>query len=117
LEKEIAELRHHQDNLARTVESQWAAVYNLQTAIVEARMALQADNDEAALRRRAEALRAVIDRIECTFIATGKRGGGTGKKNAILASVTIYPLEGDSVQYAVEREALADACQPLQART
>ncbi len=37
-------------------------------------------------------MRAVIQRIECTFTATGVSGSGWGKKNAQLATVTIYPV-------------------------
>ena len=51
-----------------------------------------------ALRQRAESLRAIIHRIECTFTATGQTGGGWGKKNARLATVTIYPVIDDSAE-------------------
>jgi hypothetical protein len=112
LERSIDELRCHQDNLAKDVEQLWQVVYSLQMAVVEAQLAMRDDNDEADLRRRAEALRAVIDRIECTFIATGKRGGGWGMKNSILAGVTVYPLDGNSVQYRADREPAEGSLKP-----
>jgi dihydrofolate synthase/folylpolyglutamate synthase len=45
--------------------------------------------------RRAEALRAVLGRIEWTFTATGKTGGGRGNKSSRLTKVTIDPVSGD----------------------
>ncbi len=57
---------------------------------------------DRAFRQRAEALRAVIQRIECRFTATGKAGGGWGKKNAVLTSVKIYPFSGEAVEVPAE---------------
>jgi len=74
-------------------------MHDLQSAIAEAQLALAKETGERALRERAEALRAVIQRIECTFKATGQRGGGWGKRGSELATVTIYPVVGESGEY------------------
>jgi hypothetical protein len=64
---------------------------------------------ERAMRQRAEALRAIVQRIECTFTATGQSGGGHGRKNARLSKVTIFPVVGDA------RHFLADSDSALRA--
>ena len=63
---------------------------------------MRTEAGERSLRQRAEALRAVIQRIECRFIATGAKGSGWGKRNAQLVSVTIYPVVGDSVELSAD---------------
>jgi hypothetical protein len=75
---------------------------DLRTAIADAKLAMENQAGERVLRQRAEALRAVIQRIECTFTATGQTGGGWGKKNARLARVMIYPVVGDSVEFSAD---------------
>ena len=51
-----------------------------------------------------EALRAIIQRIECTFEPTDQRGGGHGKKNTRFAKVTIYPIVGDAAHFRIEAD-------------
>jgi hypothetical protein len=57
---------------------------------------------ERALRQRAEALRTVIHRIECTFAATGQTRRGWNKTNTRLVKVTIYPIVGDARHFLAE---------------
>jgi hypothetical protein len=64
---------------------------------------------ERALRQRAEKLRAVIQRIECTFTAAGAAGGGWGKRNARLATVKVYPVGGDHLEFSSDRESSLQA--------
>ncbi len=54
--------------------------------------------DERCLRQRAEALNAVIHRIECHFTATGNVGRGKGK-NAGLAKIVIHPVTGETTEF------------------
>jgi DNA invertase Pin-like site-specific DNA recombinase len=100
LETQIQSLEQQRHNVADSVEQQWREVLDLSRAIKDAQKAMQHDTGERALRLRAEALRAVIQRIECTFVATGETGGGWGKKNARLATVTIYPVVGDPAKFS-----------------
>lgn len=102
LEARIAELRRQGEDAAEVVYTNYREMHDLQTAIADARLALRSEEGERALRRRAEALRGVIQRIECTFTATGAKGGGWGKRNSKLVRVTIYPVCGDSVAFSVE---------------
>jgi hypothetical protein len=60
---------------------------------------MQKDASEHALRHKAEALRGVIQRIECTFVATGETGAGWGKRNSRLVQVEFYPVVGDSLAF------------------
>ena len=53
---------------------------DLQRAVADAKLAMSNEAGERALRLRAEALRAVIHRIERAFTATGQTKGGYGKK-------------------------------------
>jgi hypothetical protein len=101
LEDRIGELKRQQHNVADVIEQHYRQMTDLQEAIHATREAMKSDNDAQALRRRAEALRAIVQRIECTFTATGQTGGGWGKKNARLATVTIYPVVGDSAAFSV----------------
>jgi hypothetical protein len=84
------------------VAAQWRQVLDLANFIREARAAMASEAGERALRERAEALRAIVQRIECTFPATGQAGAGWGKKNARLIKVTIYPVVGDSVWFSAD---------------
>ena len=99
LELKIEATTEKQQNLADVIEQQWREVLDLSDAIDKAKGAMKND---ANLRVRAEALRSVIQRIECTFTATGERGGGWGRKNALLASVTIYPITGESAEFSAD---------------
>jgi DNA invertase Pin-like site-specific DNA recombinase len=102
LEARIAELEQQRQNVAEIVEQHYRQMNDLQTAIGEAKRLMRSEAGERALRHRAEAVRAVIQRIECNFTATGETGGGWGKKNARLTSVTIYPVVGDSAAFPVD---------------
>jgi DNA invertase Pin-like site-specific DNA recombinase len=108
LEARIEELRAHRHDAAELVAAQYREVYDLQLAIADARAAMRADSGERALRRRAEKLRAIIQRIECNFVATGKTGSGYGKKNSKLAAVTFYPVVGDPVTFWAARPVVGD---------
>ena len=77
-------------------------MHDLQCAIADAEQSMQSEAGERALRQRAEAIRAVVQRMECTFTATGETGGGWGKKNARLTAVKIYPVVGDSAEFPVD---------------
>jgi hypothetical protein len=102
LEARIEELEGQQQNVADAIEQHYRQMTDLQEAVHAAREAMRSEVEERALRQRAEALRAVVQRIECTFTATGQTGGGWGKKNARLATVTIYPVGGDPVAFGAE---------------
>jgi hypothetical protein len=101
VEGRIAQLEQQQQDIAESVEQQYQKLQQLQQAIAEAKRAMRSESGERALRRRAEAIRAVIHRIECKFVATGHKGGGPGKNNARLAAVTIYPIVGDAGHYPI----------------
>jgi DNA invertase Pin-like site-specific DNA recombinase len=93
--------RAEQQDAAKAVEASWREMVDLQKAVAEAKKSLTSTHGASMLRRRAEALRKVIHRIECTFEVTGG-GGGRG---SMLATVTIYPVAGDSVNYAADATA------------
>jgi hypothetical protein len=63
---------------------------------------MKSKDGERALRQGAEAIRAVVQRIECTFTATGQKGGGWGRKNSRLVKVTFYPISGDPAEFSVD---------------
>jgi hypothetical protein len=94
LEARMAELEGQQQDSAGVVEQHYREMKDLQQAITDAKLAMQSGAGERALRQRA-----VIQRIECTFTATGNRGGGPGKANTKLVAVTIYPVDGSEVTY------------------
>ncbi len=72
---------------------------DLREAIEVAKRAFQSEAGERALRQRAEALRKVVQRIECAFTATGKTGGGSwANRGHKLVKVTIYPLVGEPLE-------------------
>ena len=87
-------------NAIAVVTQQFRELRDLQQAIADAKVAMKSEAGERALRQRAEALQAVVRRIECTFTATGQTGGGWGNKNARLAKVTIYPVTGDPAAFS-----------------
>src|SRR5262249_41960972 len=100
LDDRIKELEQQQQDAAEVVVSQFREMHNLQRAIDTVKAAMRSETGERALRQRAQAVRSVIQRIECTFTATGETGGGWGKKNARLVKVTIYPVVGDPVSFS-----------------
>jgi hypothetical protein len=106
VEAKMDSLRRQQTDASAVVEAQLRELSAMQDAIGKARQTLQADNAERAVRQKAEAVRRVIARIDCTFTATGveanksgRRGGGWGKRSSELVRVTIYPLIGEEVTY------------------
>jgi DNA invertase Pin-like site-specific DNA recombinase len=101
LDDRIAELRRQQEDVAALVERHHQEVHDLAAAIADAERAMQSEDGERAMRQRAEALRGVIQRIECTFTATGQTGAGWGKKNSKLVKVTCYPVVGDPVEFSM----------------
>jgi DNA invertase Pin-like site-specific DNA recombinase len=102
LEARMESLRRQQEDLGGVVAAHYGEMCDLRRAIDDAKRAMEGEAAERALRQRAEALRAIIQRIECTFTKTGETGGGWGKRNARLATVTIYPVVGDSVAFSAE---------------
>jgi hypothetical protein len=102
LEIRIEELKQQRRDVAGLVEQHYREMCDLKLAIADAKLAMRAEAGERALRQRAEALRAVVQRIECTFTATGATGGGWGKKNSQLVKVTIYPVVGESVEFSAD---------------
>jgi DNA invertase Pin-like site-specific DNA recombinase len=102
LEARIERLRQQQRNVADVVEQHYGRLNDLQAALAEARLAMRSEQGERALRQRSEAIRSVIQRIECTFKATGQTGAGWGKRNSQLVSVTFYPVVGDPVPLSAE---------------
>jgi hypothetical protein len=104
LEARMGELRQQQEDAGEVVATAYREMPELQRAIADARLAMRAKDGERALRQRAQALRAIIQRIECTFTATGQTGGGWGKRNSRLLGVTIYPVAGDPAYFEADRE-------------
>jgi len=104
--KRIEELRAQQQDDSAVLAAQWREINDLQLAVADAKLAMRSEAGERALRVRAEKLRAVIERIECTFTATGKTGSGWGMKNSELAMVAIYPVAGDPRYFSVDRESI-----------
>jgi hypothetical protein len=102
LEARIEELEGQQRNAADVIEGLYRQMVDLQGATRAAREAMRSEVGERALRQRAEALRAIIQRIECTFTATGQTKGGRSRKNTRLVKVTIYPVIGDARHFLVE---------------
>jgi DNA invertase Pin-like site-specific DNA recombinase len=102
LEARIAQLEAQQQDAGRAVTAALGELRDLAQAIHDARKALAAGDGERALRRRAEALRAVIHRIECAFVPTGANGRGRGNQATRLARVTVHPLAGAAKEYAAD---------------
>jgi hypothetical protein len=102
LEERMDCLKQQMEDAGSVVEQHYRDMLDLQEAIEEAKRAFQAEAGEHALRQKAEAVRGVIQRIECTFTATGKTKGGWGKKNSQLVKVTIYPVVGDAVEFSAD---------------
>ena len=99
LESQIQQLEQQRLNVADAIEQEWREILELSDGIAEAKRSMI---DEQNLRRRAETLRAVIQRVACALTATGKHGSGWGKKNSELATVTIYPVSGESVEVSTD---------------
>jgi hypothetical protein len=100
LEAKIDELRRRQRDVSEIVEKHYTQLNDLYVAVEEAKRAMEAEASERSYRQKAEALRAVIQRVECTFEATGKNGSGWGNKNSDLVKVTVYPVVGDAGEFS-----------------
>jgi hypothetical protein len=103
LEERIADAERRRADAAGAVEGYWNQIADLNTAIADARLAMRAEAGARALRRRAEALRGLLCRIECTFVLTGKKApgkkAGPGGAWSKLAEVTFVPVAGDGATY------------------
>lgn len=106
LETRIEELEKQRDDASELVLSQYRAMDDLLTAIADANRAMRGETGEQALRQKTQAIRGVIQRIECSFTATGKKGGGPGRQNAKLATVRIYPVSGTPLEFPAEQNVL-----------
>lgn len=93
LEARIAELEKQQEDAAEVVEAAYRELNDLDQAVRDARKAMGA----ADLRRRAEALRGLLCRIDCEFVATGKKSAGSGNARSKLVSITFHPIAGDAI--------------------
>lgn len=102
LDTRMGELERQRENVAEVVASHYREMHDLQQSIASAKLAMRSETGEEALRQRAEALRSLIQRIECRFVATGQTGSGWGKRNARLVEVTIYPVVGEEASYSVD---------------
>lgn len=108
-DKEIAALETRMDeldsqctDLAQEVADHYRYAEELCIAIADAHRAIKGQRGERAMRQMAQALRVVIQRIECSFEETGHRGGGWNKKNAQLTTVTIYPVIGKPAAFSAD---------------
>jgi DNA invertase Pin-like site-specific DNA recombinase len=106
LEQRIEELKSQQQDAAAVVEGHYREMRTLQASIRAARREAKSGEGERAVRRRAEALRKVIWKITCRFVATGVKGGGFRKRGTRLASVTIEPLIGEGVTYQAKKPSI-----------
>jgi DNA invertase Pin-like site-specific DNA recombinase len=102
LEARIDRLKQQQEDASAVVEQHYYDMLDLQEAIRKAREAMHGGMSESALRQRAGQLRGVIERIELTFTATGKRKSGPGNQSARLVKVTFYPIVGESREYRAD---------------
>jgi DNA invertase Pin-like site-specific DNA recombinase len=101
LEEQIRQREQQRDFAAESVLDQWRQLVELNQAVAAAREALDSPTGERALRRKAEALRRVVDRIDLTFTVTGRRGSGPGRNHARLAKLTFVPPTGASRTYVI----------------
>ncbi len=100
LEARLAELKGQQQDAAAVVEKSYHQLLDLQAAIASAKMDMTSQRGERSWRLKAESLRAIIQRIECSFSADGiVHGPHGGRRTSRLAAVTIYPLLGEAVKY------------------
>src|SRR5262249_47394237 len=108
LEARIARLEEQTEDVGEAVAAALNDLRELARAVHEAKKALAAASGERALRRRAEAGRAVVGRVGCTFTATGEGGGGWGKRSAGLVKGAVHPVVGDPVEFPADpKSALA----------
>lgn len=112
LENRIGELEKQSEDASAAVLSQWRELQSLSVAVTKATRDMQGGEGEHAMRQRAEALRAVMSRIECEFVVSAKRDlvtikqgeykgkrmgkGGPGQARSKLVAIHFYPLVGDA---------------------
>ena len=99
LEQEIERLEAQRRDLAEIVERHWRRYRDLIAAIdaaQEARVELERQEDEQAVRRWAETVWGVIHRVECFFVATGRVKPAPGQPVSKLARVVVHPISGES---------------------
>lgn len=106
LEQRIEELEKQREDVAGAVERHQREIASLQQAVATANIAMRSQTGERAMRLRAEAVRAVIHRIDCTFVATGETGGGPGKANTRLVAITVHTVGGETADFKVIPNAL-----------
>jgi hypothetical protein len=117
LEARLDALKEQQQDSTAVVERHYREMRDLQKAIADAKRALASQGGERSRRQRAEALRSVIQRIDCTFTATRVKAGRQGGQRASkLVSVMIHPLLGDAVKYPAH-PAHSPALPPLHGST
>jgi hypothetical protein len=104
LEARIDELRRQQHDASEDVARHCRELTDLQEAIYEARLAMKSEAGAQALRRRAEALRGTLCRIECEFVATGKKSFGPGNTRSKLVALNFIPVAGEVVRREVNVE-------------
>jgi DNA invertase Pin-like site-specific DNA recombinase len=105
LEARITERERQQQDASEVIVRHHREMLGLQQAITDAKLAMHGEGGEQALRQRAEALRAILCRIECEFVVTGKRSrGGPGQAGSRLVALHFLPITGDSVRLRVNGE-------------
>jgi DNA invertase Pin-like site-specific DNA recombinase len=102
LEARMEELRQQQQDASEVVSKHWRELLDLQRAVRDAKASMLSGAGERALKQKAQAMRAVIQRIECTFRPTAAAGQGWGKKGSELVRVCVYPVVGEAATYAAE---------------
>jgi DNA invertase Pin-like site-specific DNA recombinase len=98
LEADIKRLEEQKQNLADITLAQWKEIEDLAKAIDEAKEAMESEAGAHALRQKAEALRAILCRIDCEFALTGKKSSGPGQSSSRLVALTFLPIAGESMR-------------------
>jgi DNA invertase Pin-like site-specific DNA recombinase len=103
LEGRIEALRRQQQDASAVVEEHYTQLSDLQKAIADAKRAMTKGDTETAYRQRAEALRGLLWRIDCSFIVTGKKVWGGGSAGSVPSVITFLPISGgDAVHHEIE---------------
>jgi hypothetical protein len=99
VEARMRALELEKENCARQVKDQLRHIGQIQADIFEAEEAMRAGADERSLRRKAEALRRVIDRMVCGFEPV--KAPQSDRLLAKLKLVTIFSHSGECREYPV----------------
>jgi DNA invertase Pin-like site-specific DNA recombinase len=110
LDARMKELEHQREDAAEQVVKFWSQVEDLTDAIVQARQTMRDDDSPQALRRKAEAVRAVICRIDCEFVLTGRTVTSPGKARSRVSAVTLLPVTGEPRRVAVDDLGTGNGC-------